>query len=170
MTAHEVAICLGRPFDVQVRGEFRSVTEITIPFLDRESAEAAFREVEVSVRAVHDAGGEDYRPVVAGEVIPADFERAIAEQERRMRASILAPKPDLGDGGRADLARDMRDLAEMEANSARPQKVVYCAGNVPVAGLDYSQPGHPRRMHAGGTLCDHLGGAWIGDASEGKGA
>lgn len=45
------------------------LAEVTIPFADRESAEAALREVEVFVRAVHDAGGEDYRPVVAGEVL-----------------------------------------------------------------------------------------------------
>ena len=69
MTSHEVVIRFGRRFDIQLRGEFRDTTEVTIPFADRESAEAALREVEVSVRAVHDAGGEDYRPVVAGEVV-----------------------------------------------------------------------------------------------------
>ena len=36
------------------------------------------------------------------------------EQTARMRRSILAPKPDLGDGGRAALARDMRDLRELD--------------------------------------------------------
>jgi hypothetical protein len=110
--AHELVIRLGRPFDIQIRGEFRDTTEITIPFADRESAEAAQREVSLFVRAVHDAGVEDYRPVVAGEVVPEDFERAVTEQTVRMRASIIAPKPDLGDV-RGDLARDMRDLREL---------------------------------------------------------
>lgn len=69
---HEVVIRFGRPFAVAIRGEFRDTTEITIPFADRESAFAAHREVTVTVRPVHDAGGEDYRPVVAGEVVTAD--------------------------------------------------------------------------------------------------
>ena len=73
MTAHEVVIRFGRPFDVHLSNGFfvTDVREIavTIPFADRESAEAALREVSLFVRAVHDAGGEDYRPVVAGEVI-----------------------------------------------------------------------------------------------------
>jgi hypothetical protein len=112
LTAHEIVIRLGRPFDVQFRGEhggvpfaFSTTSEITVPFADRESAEAAQRDITVSVRPVRDAGGEDYRPVVSGEVLPADagFEAAIREQEARMRASIIAPKPDLGDlrGGSA---------------------------------------------------------------------
>jgi hypothetical protein len=52
------------------------VREITVPFADRESAEAAREEVTVSVRPVHDAGGEDYRRVVPGEVVrePAEIE------------------------------------------------------------------------------------------------
>lgn len=68
---HEIAIRLGRPFDIHTpNGAFLAdVREITVPFADRESAEAAQREIAVSVRPVHDAGGEDYRPVVAGEVI-----------------------------------------------------------------------------------------------------
>lgn len=82
MTSHEVVIRFGRPFDIQIRGEFRDTTEITIPFADQGSAEAALREVEVSVRAVHDTGGEDYRPVVSGEVLTADEERAAASGTR----------------------------------------------------------------------------------------
>lgn len=68
---HEVVIRLGRPFDIHTNwGAFLAdVREITVPFADRESAEAAQREITVSVRPVHDAGGEDYRPVVRGEVV-----------------------------------------------------------------------------------------------------
>ena len=73
MTAHEVAIRFGRPFDVQTPagGWLGDVREITVPFADRESAEAALREIETFIRPVHDAGGEDYHPVVAGEVVRA---------------------------------------------------------------------------------------------------
>jgi hypothetical protein len=42
-----------------------------------------------------------------------DFAAAIREQEARMRAMILAPKPDLGDL-RGDLARDLRDLHDLD--------------------------------------------------------
>jgi hypothetical protein len=71
VTAHEIVIRLGRPFDIQTGdGAFLAgVREITVPFGDRESAEAAQREITVHVRPVHDAGGEDYRQVVPGEVI-----------------------------------------------------------------------------------------------------
>lgn len=71
MTAFEVVIRLGRPFDIQTGTGFfvAGVREITVTFNDRESAEAAQREIGVSVRQVHDAGGEEYRPVVAGEVV-----------------------------------------------------------------------------------------------------
>jgi len=74
---HEVVIRFGRPFDLQLRSSvLAGVREITVPFADRDSAEAAQREITVSVRPVHDAGGEDYRPVVPGEVIrePAEIE------------------------------------------------------------------------------------------------
>lgn len=122
--SHEIVIRLGRPFDVQLRGEhsgvpfaFTSTREITIPFADAASAEAALREITLSVRRVNDAGGENYRPVVAGEVLPDEFEQAVADQTARMRRSIIAPKADLGDGGRRDLARDMRDLRDLERNT-----------------------------------------------------
>lgn len=74
MTAHELVIRLGRPFDVRLgNGAFLAdVREIMIPFADRESAELALREVQSFVRPVHDAGGEDYRPAVAGLVLRAD--------------------------------------------------------------------------------------------------
>lgn len=68
MTAHEVVIRLGRPFDVQVNGR-SGVREITVPFASRESAEGALSEMQVFIRPVHDVGGENYRPVVAGEVL-----------------------------------------------------------------------------------------------------
>jgi hypothetical protein len=116
MAAHEVVIRFGRPFDIRTRGEFRDTTEVTIPFTDRGSALAASLEVTVSVRPVHDAGGEDCRPVVAGEVVPDDFEATLREHHARMRAAIIAPKADLGDG-RGDLARDMRELRELEGNA-----------------------------------------------------
>ena len=78
MTAHEVVIRFGRPFDVSTPGGafLADVREITVPFADKESAEAAQREITVSVRPVHDAGGEDYRRVVPGEVVrePAEIE------------------------------------------------------------------------------------------------
>ena len=67
---HEIVIRLGRPFDVQVDGAWiYGITEITVPFGDAGSAMQAEEELSVFVRPVHDAGGEDYRPVVAGEVI-----------------------------------------------------------------------------------------------------
>lgn len=71
MTAHEVVIRLGHPFDIKVNGQpwAVDVREVTIPFDNQAAAEAAAREITVSVREVHDAGGEDYRPVVAGEVV-----------------------------------------------------------------------------------------------------
>ena len=124
MTAHEIVIRLGRQFDVQTdHGAFcDNVREITVTFNDRESAEAAQREITVSVRPVNDAGGEDYRPVVTGEVVQTEADvkfaadLAMAVLEERMRAVIVAPKPDLGDL-RGDLARDMRDLRELEVNS-----------------------------------------------------
>lgn len=80
MTAHEVVIRLGRPFDIQARGEYQrppvvtSTREITIPFADAASAEAALREITLAVRRVNDAGGEDYRPVVAGEIMRGELE------------------------------------------------------------------------------------------------
>jgi hypothetical protein len=88
VTPHEIVIRLGRAFDVLIDDEFKTpprlwtgeedrfqkVTEIRIPFADQASAEAALREVTMSVRAVVDTGGEDYRPVVAGEVVvPAEI-------------------------------------------------------------------------------------------------
>jgi hypothetical protein len=78
MTAFEVVIRLGRRFDIQTgSGSFASnVREITVAFTDRESAEAALRDIQTSVRQVHDAGGEDYRPVLAGEVVDDDASTA----------------------------------------------------------------------------------------------
>jgi hypothetical protein len=86
MTPHEIVIRFGRPFDIQTPagGWLGSVREITVPFADRESAEGAQREVEVFVRPVHDAGGEDYRPVVAGEVVRTDS----ASRRPRLRACV----------------------------------------------------------------------------------
>lgn len=71
MASHEVVIRLGRPFDIRTGdGEFiTGVREITIPFANTASAEAALQEITMTVRRVHDAGGEDYRPIVAGEVL-----------------------------------------------------------------------------------------------------
>jgi len=108
VTAHEVVIRLGRPFDIRIRGEFRDTTEVTIPFADRESALAASLEVTVTVRPVHDAGGEDYRPVVAGEVLTdADLkftgDLAGAAGRERERSAIPAPP---------DRPRDMNDLRD----------------------------------------------------------
>jgi hypothetical protein len=67
VTAHEIVIRLGRPFDVQTdHGAFRAnVREITVPFADQQSAEAAAREIEVTVRAVNAAGrGSTVNPVI----------------------------------------------------------------------------------------------------------
>jgi hypothetical protein len=152
VTAFEVVIRLGRPFDIQTgNGRIVSdVREITIAFPGgREFAEAALRDVQMSVRQVHDAGGEDYRVVVPGDVVKsgetvvvewAEADRAIIDQTARMRASILAPKPDLGDP-QGDLNRDMRDLAELEMLD--PGKVVRCSGGMAVTSMDYSLAGHP---------------------------
>jgi len=133
VTAFEVVIRLGRPFSVRLDGRdrFVSARELTVPFANREAAEGALREVQTSVRQVHDAGGEDYRVVVPGDVVESgetvvvrvervvdalegsDVDAVIGEQTARMRASILAPGPDLGDV-RGDLARDLRDLRDLE--------------------------------------------------------
>ena len=79
---HELVIRFGRPFDIRTPdGAFlANVREVMVPFADRESAEAAQREITVCVRPVHDAGNEDYRPVVPGEVIrePAEIEGGAA--------------------------------------------------------------------------------------------
>ncbi len=79
MTAHEVVIRFGRPFDISTSSGayLAGISEITVPFADRESAEAAQREITVHVRPVHDAGGEDYRREVPGEVVrePAGIEQ-----------------------------------------------------------------------------------------------
>ena len=77
-----VVIRFGRSFDVHPWRPRSSLTirEITVPFADRESAEGAQREITVHVRPVHDAGGEDYRRVMPGEVI-----RVAAEIEGRER-------------------------------------------------------------------------------------
>ena len=84
VAAHEIVIRLARPFDVQVGGTFvNNVREITIPFGDQRSAEGAFAEIQVSVRRVHDAGGEDYRPVVAGEVVRNELPAAASSGVRR---------------------------------------------------------------------------------------
>lgn len=48
--------------------------------------------------------------------------------------------------------------------TAPSKKVVYCSGDLAISRLDYSQPGHPRRVHEDGTLCDHPGPIRIGDA------
>lgn len=50
-------------------------------------------------------------------------------------------------------------------DAAPPRKAVYCPAELVVTGNDYSRPGHPRRVHADGTLCDHPGGVRIGDAT-----
>jgi len=98
---HEVVIRFGRRFDIRPRGEFRDATEITIPFADQQSAEAALREVEVFVRALRDTGGEDYRPVVAGEVVETETEAkfagdlARAVRAERDREAIPGPEPGL---------------------------------------------------------------------------
>lgn len=88
----QVVVEFGRDFDIEIIGRHksgppqyvRSPEGIAIPFNDRESAEAAQREIRVYVRPVHDAGGEDYRPVVPGEVVrdfPCCDSRQIARGE-----------------------------------------------------------------------------------------
>lgn len=77
MSAHEIVFRFRRPFSIQVDGKWQhDVREVTVPFADQASAEAAAREISIEVRPVHDAGGEDYRPVVAGEMVrePAELE------------------------------------------------------------------------------------------------
>jgi hypothetical protein len=67
-------------------------------------------EVSLSVRAVHDTGGEDYRPVVAGEVVQTEADAQFAGdldgavRAARERAAIPAPEP--------DLTRDMNDMRD----------------------------------------------------------
>lgn len=74
VTSHELVIRLGRPFDVQTRdGTFLvDVTALTIPFDNREAAESALQDVQMYVRPVHAVAGENYRPVIKGEVVRAD--------------------------------------------------------------------------------------------------
>jgi hypothetical protein len=79
VTPHEVVIRLGRPFSVRLKRKdgqpddaFATVTEVRIPFANRDAAESAQRDITVYVRQVHDAGGEDYRKVVKGDVIRLD--------------------------------------------------------------------------------------------------
>lgn len=64
MPAHEVVIRFGAPSDAHMHGGFHpAVEQITIPFADRESAEAAQRDITVYVRPVRDGEG---RPEVNG--------------------------------------------------------------------------------------------------------
>lgn len=95
----QVVIALGRPFDVQVHDtntsrdlarRYASTREITIPFDDRESAEGAQRDIRVWVREVHDAGGEDYRPVVPGVVV--------GDASELMGKRVLIGEIERGDG------------------------------------------------------------------------
>lgn len=44
---------------------------------------------------------------------------------------------------------------------------VFCPGDLVVVAVDYGEPGHPRNVHADGSLCDHTGGVRIGDAPAG---
>lgn len=111
MTAYELVIKLGRPLDVDVstspgKGYFsEGVREIRVPFLDRESAESAQRELQISVRPVHDAGGEDYRPVVQGEVIRSVVEPA--ESQLRKMARVIHGGELLGAGHSADEVKEI---------------------------------------------------------------
>lgn len=140
MTEHQIVIRFGRPFDLQLRTSvLAGVREITVPFADRESAESAQREITVSVRPVHDAGGEDYRPVVPGEVIrePADVPRGMP----------IAPRMVLDEHGRAHV---VREPAEIEAGDLARAYLN------PDGGLAH------RHLHgageAGWVEHDHLGG------------
>ena len=78
-SSHEIVIRFGRSFDIRTTGGafLADVQVITVPFADRETAEGAQREITVHVRPVRNAGGEDYRPVIRGEVItsPAGIEQ-----------------------------------------------------------------------------------------------
>jgi len=132
VSEHEVVVRFGRPFDIRARDctldtggdTFRTVREITVPFADRESAEAAQREITVSVRPVHDAGGEDYRPVVPGEVIrePAEIEGGAhgltGEDLRDLERRANRPCPGCGhlpgahEGGRPSTTLYCRDCPD----------------------------------------------------------
>jgi len=45
-------------------------------------------------------------------------------------------------------------------------KAVYCARGLAVTRVDYSKPGHPRRVHEDETLCGHDGPVHIGNRDE----
>ncbi|HEX3388842.1 MAG TPA: hypothetical protein VHT94_07375 [Streptosporangiaceae bacterium] len=76
MNQHEVARRFGRPLSARISpevpgtppGYFVTVSEVRIPFADQANAESAMTDIDIRVRPVHDAGGEDYRPVIRGEV------------------------------------------------------------------------------------------------------
>lgn len=72
MTApHEVVIRFGRLFDIRTSaGAYLvGISEVTVPFDNRQVAEEALAAITVTVRQVNDAGGEDYRQVIPGEVV-----------------------------------------------------------------------------------------------------
>jgi hypothetical protein len=131
LTAHELVIRFGRSFDIRTgRGAFLAdVREITVPFADRESAESAQREITVCVRPVHDAGGEDYRPVVAGEVItepaaigqrrPLTAERLLNEPGLIQEIADPAIRERLGAGPAADSAEGSPDVPAMTCQRCR---------------------------------------------------
>jgi hypothetical protein len=100
VTAFEVVIRLGRPFSVRLDGRDRFVTAdefVTVPFANREAAEGALRDVQMSVRPVHDVGGEDYRVVLPGDVVES--------------GETVIIIPDMRD------VRDVRDLRELGGNA-----------------------------------------------------
>ena len=41
------------------------------------------------------------------------------------------------------------------------EHMVVCGAGSEVVQVDYSEPGHPRNVHADGSLCDHIGGVSI---------
>lgn len=70
MNSWQIVITLSRPFDVEINGKYLSgVRTVKIPFATILEADDALTQMVTEVREVHDAGGEDYRPVVPGVVL-----------------------------------------------------------------------------------------------------
>lgn len=93
--SHEVAVRLGRAFDVQVAGGYLpGVAEIVIPFDGQQAAETAAAEIEVTVRAGTQPGSRGALAAFYARL--HDAERRLAERDAeiaRLTAELDAMRP-----------------------------------------------------------------------------